>query len=65
MFDGVVRAGLSPQDSAMVEVASEYARQLADVTEAAIAEGDLSRADLFDQNYREIEEAIRLAIRQG
>jgi methyl-accepting chemotaxis protein len=51
MFDRIVQAGLSPEDSAMVEVAQEFARSLVEQTEAAIAASGLSEAALFDHNY--------------
>ncbi|MBD3730544.1 MAG: chemotaxis protein [Sphingomonadales bacterium] len=54
MFDAVVKAGLSPEDSAMVERAQGYAREVAQRAEKAIEEGRLSMAQLFDQDYREI-----------
>lgn len=54
MFDRIVQAGLSPQDSAMVEAAQGFARELADVTEQAIQSGELSVQALFDTDYREI-----------
>ena len=54
MFDGVVQAGLSPRDDAMADHAMMVAREIIDATEAAIAEGQLSRADVFDQNYQPI-----------
>ncbi len=54
MFDALVKAGLSPQDSAMVERAQGYSREVAERTEKAIAEGELSAEALFDRNYREI-----------
>lgn len=51
MFDSLLQAGLSPQDSVMVEKAQAAARELAELTEAAIARGELSANDLFDQDY--------------
>jgi len=51
MFDSLVQAGLSPQDSVMVEKAQTAARELAEITEAAIARGELSPEALFDQDY--------------
>ena len=55
MFDSIVKAGLSPADSMMVEKAQGHARRLAEVAEQAIAAGELTMDDLFDQNYRLIE----------
>ncbi|MFA9201211.1 MAG: methyl-accepting chemotaxis protein [Cypionkella sp.] len=54
MFDELVKAGLSPADSAMVDKAQSYAREIVAVAEAAIAAGGLTRAALFDQSYREV-----------
>ena len=52
MFDGLVKAGLSPLDSQMVERAIWHACNLADVAERAIAAGTLTMEALFDQDYR-------------
>lgn len=54
MFDEIVKAGLSPADSAMVEKAQGHAREVVARAEAAIADGSLTEAALFDQNYREV-----------
>lgn len=54
MFDTVVNAGLSPADSAMIQVATKYADEVKAVTESAIANGTLDRAAMFDRKYREI-----------
>lgn len=55
MFDRLVHAGLSPQDSAMVELAQRHAREVEKLVEAAIAKGELSESQPFDQAYRLIE----------
>ena len=55
MFDRLVHAGLSPQDSAMVEIAQRYAREVERLTEDAIAKGEIADAQPFDQAYRLIE----------
>ncbi|BDI61108.1 methyl-accepting chemotaxis protein [Qipengyuania nanhaisediminis] len=55
MFDSLVQSGLSPEDSAMVERAQEMAREVAAVAEAALANGELSEAALFDMDYQLIE----------
>lgn len=55
MFDELVKAGLSPADSALVERAQTHARKLADTVEAAIDRGEISMEDLFDQDYRPVE----------
>ena len=51
MFDKLVHAGLSPQDSALVERAVAHAQNLTKAVEAAIAAGEISMEDVFDQNY--------------
>lgn len=48
MFDGIVQAGLSPEDSAMVVRAQQLAAELTVHTEAALASGALSMGELFD-----------------
>ncbi len=55
MFDRIVQAGLSPQDSVMVERAQKRAREVEQLAEKAIAEGKLTVDQLFDRNYVEIE----------
>lgn len=55
MFDGLVRAGLSPQDEAMAAHAMEVARELVAATEAGINKGEVSIAQVFDQDYQLIE----------
>lgn len=54
MFDGIVQAGLSPEDSAMVARAQELAKQVTAHTETAIASGAVSIGDLFDTDYRPV-----------
>lgn len=54
MFDRIVQAGLSPDDSMMVEKAQGFAREIKELTEAAISNGELDIAALFDTDYREI-----------
>jgi methyl-accepting chemotaxis protein len=51
MFDGLVQAGLSPQDDAMAQHAIEVARAIIEATEEGIKRGELSRAAVFDQDY--------------
>ncbi len=52
MFDGLVQAGLSPRDEAMADHAMQVARELMQATEKAIASGEISRAAVFDRDYR-------------
>ena len=54
MFDNIVRAGLSPGDSVLVEQAQAAAREIAELTEAALGNGSLREGELFDREYREI-----------
>ena len=54
MFDKLVKAGLSPRDSQMVERAQVHAANLARIAEEAIARGELTMEQLFDQNYRPV-----------
>lgn len=55
MFDRLVHAGLSPQDSAMVELAQRHARELEGQLADAIAAGAVSEAQAFDRAYRLVE----------
>ncbi len=52
MFDRIVHAGLSPEDSAMVAQAQALVQELAAHTEAALARGTLTAAALFDTDYQ-------------
>ncbi|MXO90224.1 methyl-accepting chemotaxis protein [Pontixanthobacter aquaemixtae] len=54
MFDGVVKAGLSPRDSLLVEKAKEVAKEISGKAEEAIAAGELKLDALFDQNYQQV-----------
>jgi len=54
MFDRVVHAGLSPQDSLMVERAREGSEEVTSLALAALANGKLSESQLFDENYVEV-----------
>jgi len=58
MFDGLVQAGLSPQDEAMASHAMEVARELIAATEAGINKGEVSIAQVFDQDYQLIEGSV-------
>jgi len=55
MFDRIVHAGLSPDDSAMVERAQDIARRIVERTEEALGDGRLSERALFDTDYAKIE----------
>lgn len=52
MFDNIVGAGLSPADSLMVERAQAAAREIAELTQAAIGSGGLAESALFDRDYQ-------------
>ena len=54
MFDKLVKAGLSPEDSAMVEKAQRRAQEIVAIAEAALGDGSLSMDALFDRNYRPV-----------
>ncbi|MGB7372422.1 methyl-accepting chemotaxis protein [Erythrobacter sp.] len=54
MFDALVQAGLSPQDSAMVERAQTFAKEAVSLAEEALSRGTLSHAALFDRDYAPI-----------
>lgn len=55
MFDRIVQAGLSPQDSAMVVRAQVVAKEIREFTESALRDGELKEEWLFDHDYRPIE----------
>lgn len=55
MFDQIVKAGLSPQDSQMVEKAQHFAAEVIATAEEAIQAGTLNMGQLFDDNYRLLE----------
>jgi methyl-accepting chemotaxis protein len=52
MFDKIVQTGLSPGDSLMVERGQAAAREIAELTEAAIKSGELVESALFDRDYQ-------------
>lgn len=51
MFDGIVKAGLSPNDSIMVDIALSFGQKIGQIAESAIAAGVLRMETLFDHNY--------------
>ena len=55
MFDRIVQAGLSPDDSMMVEKAQTFVRELSEITTAAMKVGEVTEDALFDTHYVEIE----------
>jgi methyl-accepting chemotaxis protein len=52
MFDRIVQAGLSPEDSAMVAQAQALMQELTAHTERAVANGAVTMAALFDTEYQ-------------
>jgi len=54
MFDDLVKAGLSPNDSLMVEQAKEFAQEVADIANRAIEAGAIDLSAFFDQDYRPV-----------
>ena len=55
MFDDLVKAGLSPNDSQMVEQAQGIAKEIAAIADQALASGEIGIAAFFDNDYREVE----------
>lgn len=54
MFDRIVHAGLSPEDSAMVAQAQTLMQALVQHTDAALAKGAITMTALFDTDYQPI-----------
>src|SRR6478736_3817220 len=54
MFDRIVHAGLAPRDMAMVERTREAAEEVTRIALAALEDGSLSEAQLFDDRYIEV-----------
>jgi methyl-accepting chemotaxis protein len=52
LFNAVISAGVSPRDTEIVELAARARDELVGLTEAAIARGELTLAQLFDTDYR-------------
>lgn len=55
MFDRIVKGGLAPEDSAMVDLAQRYAHEITELTEEALASGSLQAEALFDRDHRQVE----------
>ncbi len=51
MFNAVISAGVSPQDSAIVDLAASVRDEFVALAEAALARGELTMEQLFDTNY--------------
>jgi methyl-accepting chemotaxis protein len=51
MFDRIVHAGLSPEDSVMVARAQEFMQAVSAHTEAALEAGTITMSALFDTDY--------------
>lgn len=54
MFDHIVKAGLSPQDSEMVKLAQNYGAKVQALAEAAIEAGEITQNAFFDTDYIEV-----------
>lgn len=54
MFDRIVHAGLSPNDSDLVALAQEKAKGFAEMVEKAMDDGKLAADQVFDTDYVEI-----------
>ncbi len=54
MFDHIVQAGLSPEDSEMVSQAQRAAQEAASLVEQAIEAGELRSTAVFDHDYQPI-----------
>lgn len=54
MFGSMVEAGLCPADSEWVKATREQAQSLAEMVEAAIASGELTKEQVFDTSYTPI-----------
>ncbi len=54
MFDRIVKADLAPADRAMVARALDAAAEAVKLAEAAMQDGDLAQAALFDTDYRPV-----------
>jgi methyl-accepting chemotaxis protein len=54
MFDRIVHAGLAPRDMAMVERAREAGEEVTQLALAALEDGSLTDAALFDDRYLEV-----------
>ena len=54
MFDRIVHAGLSPEDSAMVAQAQAMMQEITAHTEAALARGAVTMSALFDTEYQPV-----------
>lgn len=52
MFDTIVKAGLSPEDSEVVEKAQRVGAELAELVEKGIRAGEITEKDVFDQDYK-------------
>ncbi len=54
MFDNLVKAGLSPQDSQMVEQAQRFGAAIINAAETSLAKGRLTMESLFDRDYEQV-----------
>lgn len=54
LFKSVVAAGMSPRDSEVIEHVGRQRDELTAMIEAAIAVGELTETQAFDENYQEV-----------
>ena len=54
MFDAVVKTGLAPSDSMLVDRAQELAKEIAQIAEQGVDTGAVTMEQLFDTDYRRI-----------
>lgn len=54
MFNAVISAGVSPRDSAIVDLAAQCRDEFSAIAEKAMAGGTLTLAQLFDTNYQPV-----------
>ncbi|WP_315832228.1 methyl-accepting chemotaxis protein [Bradyrhizobium prioriisuperbiae] len=54
LIQSIADSGVAMDDTSLVPVVLDTARRIAEAFEAAIVRGDITLAQLFDENYREI-----------
>lgn len=55
MFNAVISAGVSPQDTKIVQLAEKFRDEMVAIAESAIDAGELTVDQLFDTHYRPVE----------
>ena len=61
MFNAVISAGVSPQDSAIVALAAKVRDEFVSLAERAVERGELSMEQLFDTNYVRVPNSYRIS----